>query len=174
MIVPIAPSWPRMVRWYAETFDSTQSWLIRHHVCMRHQEHKVFWQAQVNENIPRDQGLQISREGDPLLAAWSVGVPGWAMPNVHIIDGLGLNDHVIARTPAPGSAARTMAHSRRPPEGYIESYQPNVEVRQGEVVIGKRLLPFTRESIAANERHWRERLRVGEQSQLAGGEGATR
>ncbi|MFO1528719.1 MAG: hypothetical protein U1F77_03025 [Kiritimatiellia bacterium] len=48
-----------------------------------------------------------------MLAEWCVGVPAWMLPHVVIIDRLGLNDHVIARTP-PLELNRRMAHGDAP------------------------------------------------------------
>jgi arabinofuranosyltransferase len=47
MFRPVAPAFPAVVRWYPAGFDRLQGWLIRHWVCVRHQEHKVFEQSQV-------------------------------------------------------------------------------------------------------------------------------
>lgn len=44
-------------------------------------------------------GESISGEGFPVLAVVSVVVISWVLPKVYIIDLLGLNDYVIARTP---------------------------------------------------------------------------
>lgn len=163
MRVPVAPEWPRVVRWYAIAFDRIQSWLIVHHVCMRHQEHKVFWKTQVRHNGSREQGQKITREGYPVFASGNVGVPSWIMPHVYIIDELGLNDYIIARTPVNKTRTRLMAHSRHAPAGYVESFYPNV------IVVGQQ--PFTckrfphihpevtGEYIISNERYWRERLK---------------
>lgn len=71
-------------------------------------------------------------------AFWSVsgvvGIAAWCFPNVAIIDEFGLNDHVIARTPAISStgAERLMAHDRQPPEGYVDCFEPNVMLDNGQ------------------------------------------
>jgi arabinofuranosyltransferase len=167
MRVPIAPSWPWMVRWYAHAFDEMQSWLIYHQVCMRHQEHKIFWQMQVSNHMSREEGLQIPRENYPLAVAWAVGVPSWVLPHVYIIDGFGLNDYIIARTPMSNGKGRMMSHSHRPPPGYIESFRPNLEIREGRLIYKKRDPPITSEYIIANERYWRDALKTIEHSHPA-------
>jgi arabinofuranosyltransferase len=65
-----------------------------------------------------------------VLAYHTIGVPGWVLPNVAVIDWFGLNDVVIAHSKPTRSAseARQMAHDRGPPEGYIECFRPNVFV----------------------------------------------
>lgn len=158
MRVPIAPHWPKAVRWYANVFDRMQSWLIYHHVCMRHQEHKVFWQVQRNAWPSREEGMKLPGDGYPVVALPCVGVPSWTLPHVNIIDTLGLNDYVIARTPVPAGSERLMAHSRRPPQGYVESYQPNLLFGNVSLNVADRPEPLTRSRITEIERYWRNRI----------------
>lgn len=160
MRVSIAPQWPKAVRWYAKLFDKLQSWLIYHHVCMRHQEHKVFWQEQRNSLPSREKGKNLSGHDYPVIALPSVGVPSWVLPHVNIIDVFGLNDFVIARAPMPPGSKRFMAHSRHPPKGYIESYQPNLHLSNRGFYIAQRPEPFTRDRIAKIEWYWRYRIKL--------------
>ncbi|MBD3335832.1 MAG: hypothetical protein GF355_09985 [Candidatus Eisenbacteria bacterium] len=160
---PIAPQWPKTVHWYAELFDKMQRWLIYHYVCMRHQEHKVFWLAQVESHPPREEGREVSGDRHPVLAEWSVGVPSWVLPHVAVLDKFGLNDYVIARTPIPADRERLMAHMRRPPEGYVDSFRPNVDVEGGRVIVWRRSDPLASEEIRRLERSWRDSVRAMEQ-----------
>jgi arabinofuranosyltransferase len=152
MFVPIASSWPKPVAWYARIFDRSQSWLIRHAVCMRHQEHKVFWRTQANGHPTRAEGAKIPGDGFPVFASYTVGVPSWVFPNVNVIDMFGLNDYVIARAPYPKDKQRFMAHGRKAPEGYVESYRPNVTER-GWVAPRRGAISAT--GIACLEDYWR-------------------
>jgi arabinofuranosyltransferase len=159
MYVPIAPAWPEAVRWYADLFDRNQSWLIEHHVGMRHQEHKVFWQKQIDYYPTREEGINIPGEGYPVMVTPMVGVPAWVLPHVYMIDTLGLNDYVIARTPVDASGPRLMAHSRHPPEGYVESFRPNVaDPGEGQIIVHPREVPLTAAEIQEVERQWREKI----------------
>lgn len=158
MRVPVAPSFPAPLRWYARAFDGIQETLIVGHVCMRHQEHKVFWRVQERQYPSRAEGARIPAESYPVHPAYSVGVPAWTLPNVSIIDRFGLNDYTIARTPLPDDAPRLMAHSHFPPEGYVESFQPNVVVRDGRAIVVGRAAPMTAEEIERIERGWIERI----------------
>lgn len=126
MIRPIAPRFPSGARPYVRAFDTLQEWLIERSVCRRHQEHKVFWRHMVEHLPTREQGERIGWEDRPVLAGWSVGIVGWIFPHVAVIDRFGLNDYVIARTPAPTPPTRRMAHERRPPEGYEDCFRPNL------------------------------------------------
>ena len=158
MRVPISPAWPAPLRWYSEFFDSAQSWLIEHHVCMRHQEHKIFWQTQIKKYPGRRAGMGISNTDYPVLPLSSVGVPAWVLPHINIIDRAGLNDFVIARTPVEKREVRLMAHDRFPPTGYVESFRPNVTARGENVTVFRRPKPLTAAEIRRIESFWRRRL----------------
>ena len=112
-------------------WDRWQHWLIDHSVCMRHQEHKVFHQRRVSIFPPREEGARISWESRAVFFEPSVGVLGWILPNVAIIDTAGLNDHIVARLPPPPHRpkGRQMAHDREAPWAYIECFLPNVTIR---------------------------------------------
>lgn len=158
--MPVAPSWPAPVRWYAAAFDRAQAWLIPHHVGMRHQEHKIFWQTQLGYYPTREQGMSLGTSRYATIGLPCVGVPSWMMPHVNIVDVLGLNDYVIARTPLP-SGIDMMAHSRRPPAGYVDSYLPNL-LYDGKVwFVRERTPPLTAAKIAELERTWRGRADTG-------------
>ena len=66
----------------------------------------------------------------------------------------GLNDFVIARTPVPEDQVRVMAHTRRPPPGYIQSFRPNVIRAESGITTRVRKKPLTADEIYALERSW--------------------
>ncbi len=74
--------------------------------------------------------------------------------NVAIIDLFGLNDRVIARTPAPAVRRRRMAHERVPPSGYRECFLPNVSVQGRRATIAQRQRPLSDDDIRACEARW--------------------
>jgi len=119
---------PAGLRWYGAAWDDLEGWLIRHLVGLRHQEHKIFGELQVAHFPAREIGARISGDGYPVLAYHTIGVPGWVLPNVAILDWFGLNDVVIAHAKPMREASeeRQMAHDRGPPEGYIDCFRPNV------------------------------------------------
>lgn len=125
--VPVAPLLGSFVAPLTEWFDTQQAWLIEHHVCMRHQEHKVFGEEQ-RRSYPARQQVGSSGEDLPVIALTTVGVPGWAYPNVAVIDLFGLNDYVVARTPVSSDHFRLMAHDRHAPPDYVDCFRPNVVV----------------------------------------------
>lgn len=156
MFVPIADTWGKGPwRWYAAVFDNTQSWLIQHLVGVRHQEHKVFCNLLQKANPTREEGLRMKCEGYPLTDNYCPGVQGWMLPHMCILDTSGLNDWVVARTPIEQTGTRSMAHERHPPNGYIESFRPNVSMRNREVKIAPLQPERTAQEIRRLERLWR-------------------
>jgi len=147
------PSTPGFLLAYPRLFDSLQDWLIGHYVCMRHQEHKSFY-LYLQETLPsRAAGLELPSNGYPVYVAGSVGVVSWVLPRVNVIDMLGLNDYVVARNPEI-TAFIAMAHERRPPDGYVECFAPNVELDGNHVRINERSDPLTAEKITACEKQF--------------------
>jgi arabinofuranosyltransferase len=156
--IAVAPRWPRVFRWYARPFDAAQAWLIERNIGIRHHEHRQFWLYLVRNHPAREAGARISAAGFPVAAAHAVGVAAWVAPHVNVIDLLGLNDRVVARTPIAPGRQRRMAHSRRPPPGYVESFRPNVVMEQGQLRALPRDPPLTADAIVRLEARWRARV----------------
>lgn len=155
MKIPLSQHWPTPFRGYVELFDDLQFWLIEHFVCMRHQEHKIFCERQIQKLPSRAEGALLSHKDYPVMVDKAVGVPGWVLPQIHIIDYWGLNDYVISRNPVDVHKIRYIAHSRKPPDGYVECFSPNVRVLKGKKVeITKREKELTAEDIRECERVW--------------------
>lgn len=158
MRVPIAHHFPPPLRTYAGWFDRLQDWLIGHAIGVRHQEHAVF-ERLLSERLG---ALSDAPYADParrsILRAGRVGVLGWSLPHVAVIDVWGLNDRVIARSRPrhERTGRREMAHDRRPPEGYVACFRPNLfEGKLGEVLQVPRTDPAMDEEIRACEsRDW--------------------
>lgn len=80
----------------------------------------------VGTRLPtREEGAGLAWVDRHVMTALNVGLVGWVFPNVAVIDLLGLNDFVIARTRVPPQETRHMAHERRPPPGYVECFRPD-------------------------------------------------
>jgi hypothetical protein len=96
--------------------------------------------------------MPVAAEELAVIALTTVGVPGWTMPNVAILDVFGLNDAVIARNPVAAERFRLMAHDRSAPPGYIECFRPNVEMQpNGTPLIRARAVPLTSADVQACE-----------------------
>jgi arabinofuranosyltransferase len=93
-----------LLRWY----DRDQLWLRTRLICIRCVEHARFLEA-AGPDAPR-QDLATAEEPFPVVVLESVGCLGWRLPDTAIVDRLGLNDWVVARTPV----ARPDAESLRP------------------------------------------------------------
>ncbi len=157
MVRPIAERFPPFARPVVAAWDELQTWLIRHHVGMRHQEHKVFWEHTVRTLPTREEGARIAWSQRAVHASATVGIVGWVVPNVAIIDTFGLNDRVVAHAPSRShdNEKRLMAHDRRPPPGYVRCFRPNLRFERGRAVVRRRSAPLTDDEIRACEsRAW--------------------
>lgn len=152
---PIAEHFPSWLQPLVAGWDRSQARLIASYVGVRHQEHKVFLQSQQRWLPRRELGARIAWSERAVFALGSVGMPGWVLPEVAIIDEFGLNDAVIARNPIVSSSARRMAHDRAPPPGYVECFRPNLRIEARRAVLVRRLAPLRDEDIRACEaRNW--------------------
>jgi arabinofuranosyltransferase len=80
---------------------------------------------------------------------------GWVYPHAAVIDSLGLNDWVVARTAIVPHHERVMAHDRWPPGGYLSELKPLLWVREGKSTPQERATPLTDEEVREVEQHWR-------------------
>jgi arabinofuranosyltransferase len=156
--VEVSPLLPFPLSLYAAPWDGLEAWLVAHFVGLRHHFHQRFAEHQLAHFPPRAEGARMGPAGFPVLAHNAVGVPGWVLPHVAILDTQGLSDAVIARSPpvATGSEERRMAHDRIPPPGYVACFQPNLFVTpEGVLTVGRR----PRDLEAADVRRCEERFR---------------
>lgn len=150
----VAPRFPAPLSLYAEAWDATQAYLRERLVCIRHNEHKAFVRFMRTQLPTREEGSKATWGDFPIAGVGSVGLAGWMLPNVALIDLRGLNDRVIARTPPTVVAGRprAMAHDREPPPGYLDCFRPNVgSGPQGLVVMPRTPPPMTGAEIIACE-----------------------
>ena len=149
------PGTPAFAIEYLQHYDNMQSWLIGHGVCMRHQEHKIFYEYLINVLPSRAYGLALPGDDYPIFSQQSIGVIAWVLPRVNIIDTLGLNDYVIAHNPDTNPGI--MAHERKAPEGYVECFAPNVQIAADrQIIITPRDTPLTAKKIQECERTFAE------------------
>jgi arabinofuranosyltransferase len=149
---PLAESFPAPLNRVVAEWDEWQRWLIEHNVCRRHQEHRVFHLRRVSVLPTRENGSRIGWNQRAVFAEGSVGVVGWMLPNVAIIDALGLNDRVVARLPPPERPeGRQMAHDRKPPRAYVACFRPNVYPDIWKRIVAIRSRPLSDDEIRACE-----------------------
>ncbi len=159
MTVPVAPAIARALPWIPASllsvvrlYDDQQAWLISHAVGSRHQEHKVFYLGLAASLPSRADGLAFApTEAFPVTVQSSVGVVGWVLPRVNVVDRCGLNDWVIARNPHLKSTL-LMAHQRQPPPGYVACFMPNVSFAGKTIAVSPRPEPLTAARIVECER----------------------
>jgi arabinofuranosyltransferase len=161
LVEPVAPLLPAPFSWVARPFDALQAWLIPRHVGMRHREH-VAYLEQLKLHLPsREEGQSIRWDGHPVLAVGNVGLIGWVLPNVAILDMAGLNDYVVARTPPPDDGEVLMAHDRVAPPAYLACFQPNVRLEPGRIEVLERPRPLDDAAIERCETEFRRRADEG-------------
>lgn len=161
LVSKVAPRMPWPIRGYARAFDSLQAWLIPHHVGMRHQEHAIYAIHQLQQHPARPTTAYVrdawstAPEDIPVMLGANVGVLGWALPQVAVIDVLGLNDAVVARNPSLRKG-RNMAHERKPPQHYEDCFRPNARVSRSVLRVVPREEPLSAADVEACEaRFWK-------------------
>lgn len=127
LVMPIHGRFSFPMNRLAAYWDDLQERMITRFVCVRHQEHKILFQT-LNAVYPSfEEGRSYPWKDRVVLVAESVGVSGYNLNEVAIIDFFGLNDWVVARSPKSG-AQINMAHDRLPPIKYVLCFSPNAQV----------------------------------------------
>ncbi|MCB9876797.1 MAG: hypothetical protein H6835_04255 [Planctomycetes bacterium] len=110
---PIVDKVPGSLQPLARWYERNQGWLQEHLICLRASQHASFYRGMAI-SLPERRRLDLSTGDVPVLAMSSVGVAGWCLPDVAIIDVHGLNDRVVARTPlAPAPEALSPVRVRQ-------------------------------------------------------------
>ncbi|MBX3462136.1 MAG: hypothetical protein KF830_03120, partial [Planctomycetes bacterium] len=107
---PLAAKLPACLQPIWRWHDRLQAWLHVQVLCGRPHLHTTFLDGQ-RAQFPGRQRLAVDPEDRPVIALRGVGYSGWAMPDFAIVDELGLNDWVAARSPAAD-----LGHRILPPE----------------------------------------------------------
>ena len=100
---PITPQLPAVVRPLTRWFDRQQAWLFMRYIGTRCTFHRNYLKVFATHYSQR---MRIVDPPDPFpaMAVAAVGLPGWTLPDCVILDEMGLNDWVVARTPMPEHA----------------------------------------------------------------------
>ena len=99
--VPIADRLPAVLQPCAREYDRWQAWLRIRLIGLRCSEHRAFLVRQQQVYPERARRSLAGTDDLPVHAAWAIGVAGWALPDVAILDQYGLCDRIVARTVPP-------------------------------------------------------------------------
>lgn len=105
---PVANALPASLRPLLRPYDRWQAWLQLHAVCMRSTTHRAMAEATFAW-LPHRMPAPDAWQELPCMVRHSVGIAGWTLPDVAILDYHGLNEWVVARTPARSEQRRPIA-----------------------------------------------------------------
>lgn len=107
--------------WALPRFNEELGAAIDARVAVPHHVHRRVAQTWLREFSPYlGARSELELPPDAVASRGSVGIMPFCLPDLEVIDELGLTDATIARTPPPAGTPRRMAHERRPPPGYLE------------------------------------------------------
>lgn len=111
-------------------YNPLGAWLADHAVAARARTHHNFAEMMLRRyGAFREFEDETLFSEDAVTKASSIGVIGFYLDDIVLIDILGLTDHTVARTPTDKSnASRRMGHDRRPPPGYLDARGYNLDV----------------------------------------------
>ena len=96
---PIAPQLPAIVRPLARWYDHQQAWLYFRFIGLRCNFQTVMLQGFSSMFGTQRQAIANPPDPFPIIAGGAVGMLGWTLHDCAVIDVLGLNDWVVARSP---------------------------------------------------------------------------
>jgi arabinofuranosyltransferase len=110
---PITPQLPAVVRPLTRWFDRQQAWLFTRYIGARCTFHRNYLKVFATQFTHR---IRIVDPPDPYpaMAVAAVGLPGWSLPDCVILDEMGLNDWVVARTPIAEHRPELTSEQLRP------------------------------------------------------------
>jgi len=127
--------------------------LLHRNIAVRHWRHREFGAAQRARFEPLEAGrAQLALPNDAVDAVGSIGALGFYLPDLTVIDTLGLTDSVVARTPtARDNTQRRMAHDRHPPPGYLTECGVNIDVHPPQHTVAEALAERSMALVAGDE-----------------------
>jgi arabinofuranosyltransferase len=102
--VALADRMPAPLQPLFREYDRIQAWLRLRLVGLRCEQHAEFAERMRELYPPRGTHGPFP-DGVPVHAAWAIGIAGWSMPDIAIVDQYGLCDRVVAHTPVPARRA---------------------------------------------------------------------
>ncbi len=102
---------------------------VRQSVGMRFVEHREYADQRIRRWQPYEKMERGVIPGDAVEERPTIGIPPYYVPDLPVIDSLGLTDATVARHPVTHSnRERSMAHDRQPPPGYLQQRGVNFAV----------------------------------------------
>ena len=109
----------------AATVGALLWWVAR----LPHLQHREFANEQLRKWKPYENMENGVIPDDALTAAIALGIRFYYLPDLKVIDLVGLTDATVARNPVEApNHERNMAHDRRPPVGYLEERGVNFTI----------------------------------------------
>ena len=109
--------------------ERVRSPLVGHGLGLRFAEHREFAASKLQSWQPYEKIERGLIPTDAVAAMGTIGVAGFYLPDLTIVDQHGLTDATVARNPvATPNQWRSMAHDRSPPAGYLEARGVNITV----------------------------------------------
>ena len=106
----------------ADISDRLRRDMAPHLVGLRFAEHREFAKRRLEQWGPYENIERGILPHDTTMAVGSIGIQPYFLPDVTVVDTLGLTDAVVARTPVnKPNGERQIGHDRRAPPGYLES-----------------------------------------------------
>lgn len=115
----LVPGMGPLLDWY----DPAMASVIHHFGAVRHWRHASFAERErerYGPYLPLREEVRRRLPPDLVWVRGSIGIAPFHVPDVVVVDLLGLTDATIAATPPPTGKRRMLAHERRPPSGYLE------------------------------------------------------
>ena len=93
----LADKLPRWAEPLVRDYDRHQMWLQLQYNCIRCSTHELAL-ANLRARLPERTQIASAPDDVPVTVGHAVGLLGWVLPNCNVIDVLGLNDWVVARS----------------------------------------------------------------------------
>lgn len=125
-------------------YNKASARVIAHAIAVRHKEHTLFAAQQTRAFGAYGHPTRRRLPADAVQAYPFAGIMPYHLPDLTVIDTLGLVDRTVARNGgAQPNAERRMAHDRWPPAGYLDARGVNIDVRAAARSLGEALAAAT-------------------------------
>ena len=116
--------------------------IVPQFIGMRFAEHREFTDWWISQYQPYENMERGIIPDDAVMAAATIGVLFYYLPELTVIDMHGLTDVIVARTPLnrKSNSERKMAHDRLPPPGYLQERGANIIVHGAERTVEQALV----------------------------------